>query len=229
MSSKLPALKGQFPISTTLILRLFILLHRTNNYRFAVDATQALLSQTRLYLGGPDAEMSVKYHLRFSIEYLRRQNLLSASRAPLHLAGHVGHLYFTENAVFAFHTLLRGGYFDELCKNIDTARQRVLHEMILVLSHLFNRIPTRQKSRLLEVVERSSSEIFLQRLPATAEELLIRHNQQTLSIFKSYVHSYIILHLTDKEDRILPLTKISVGAEKGVVCGLENEPPRPSG
>ncbi|KAJ4309438.1 hypothetical protein N0V84_011507 [Fusarium piperis] len=225
MSSRLPALKGQFPISTTLILRLFILLHGTNNCRFAVDAVQALLSQTRLYLGGPDAEMSVKHHLRFSIEYLRRQNLLSATGTPIHFAGLVGHLYFTENAVFAFHSLLRGGYFHELCKNIDTARQRVLREMMLVLGHLFNRIPIHQKSKLLNVVERSSSEMSLQRLPAAAEELLVRHNQQTLSIFKNYVHSYIIQHLTDMEDRMLPLTKISVGPEKGIACGLESEPP----
>ncbi|RSL40666.1 hypothetical protein CEP54_016052 [Fusarium duplospermum] len=217
MSSRLPALKGQFPISTTLILRLFVLLHGTNNCRFAVDAVQALLSQTRLYLGGPDAEMSVKHHLRFSIEYLRRQNLLSASGTPIHFAGLVGHLYFTENAVFAFHSLLRGGYFHELCKDIDTARQRVLREMMLVLSHLFSRIPIQHKSKLLKVVEKSSSEIFLKRLPAAAEELLVRHNQQTLSIFKDYVHSYIIRHLTDKEDRMLPLTKISVGPEKGIV------------
>ncbi|RSL80080.1 hypothetical protein CEP52_017441, partial [Fusarium oligoseptatum] len=225
MSSRLPALKGQFPISTTLILRLFVLLHGTNNCRFTVDAVQALLSQTRLYLGGPEAEMSVKHHLRFSIEYLRRQNLLSANGAPIHFAGLVAHLYFTENAVFAFHSLLRGGYFHELCKNIDTAQQRVLREMMLVLSHLFNRISIQQKSKLLEVVERSSSEIFLQRLPAAAEELLVRHNQQTLSIFKDYVHSYIIRNLTDKEDRMLPLTKISVGPEKGIACGLESEAP----
>ncbi|RSL93025.1 hypothetical protein CDV31_014878, partial [Fusarium ambrosium] len=171
MSSRLPALKGQFPLSTSLILRLFVLLNGTNNCGFAVDSVWALLSQTRLYLGGPDAEMSVKHHLRFSIEYLRRQNLLSASGAPIHFAGLVGHLYFTENAVFAFHSLLRGGYFHKLCENIDTAQETVLREMM------------------------------------------------------DYVYSYIIRHLADKEDRMLPLTKISVGAEKGIVSGLESQPP----
>ncbi|KAF4466491.1 dead deah box helicase [Fusarium albosuccineum] len=224
MSSRLPALKGQFPISTTLILRLFVLLNGTNNCGFAVDSVRALLSQTRLYLGGPDSEMSVKHHLRFSIEYLRRQNLLSANGAPVHFAGLVGHLYFTENAVFAFHSLLRGGYFHELCKDIDTARERVLREMMLVLSHLFNRIPIQQKSKLLEVVERSSSDIFLGRLPAAAEELLVRHNQETLFTFKDYVYSYINAHLQDKPDRTLPLTGIPVGPEKGHGCSLMSGP-----
>ncbi|KAH7173100.1 hypothetical protein DER46DRAFT_644793 [Fusarium sp. MPI-SDFR-AT-0072] len=119
MSSRLPALKGQFPISTTLILRLFVLLSGTNSSELAVNAVKSLLSQTRLYLGGPDAEITVKHHLRFSIEYLRRQTLLSVKGVPIHFAGLVGHLYFTENAVFAFYSLLRGGYFYKLCKDID--------------------------------------------------------------------------------------------------------------
>lgn len=223
MSSRLPALKGQFPISTTLVLRLFVLLSGTNSNEFAVNAVKALLSQARLYLGGPDAEMSIKHHLRFSIEYLRRQNLLSMDGVPVHFAGLVGHLYFTENAVFAFHSLLRGGYFHKLCKDIDCARERVLREMMLVLSHLFNRIPIQQTAKLLEVVESSSSDIFLKRLPAAAEQLLVRHNRETLLTFKDYVYSYINAHLQDLPDRTLPLTRIPIGPEKG--CRLTGDPP----
>ncbi|KAG6978564.1 putative helicase [Fusarium oxysporum f. sp. conglutinans] len=223
MSSRLPALKGQFPISTTLVLRLFVLLSGTNSNEFAVNAVKALLSQTRLYLGGPDAEMSIKHHLRFSIEYLRRQNLLSVDGVPVHFAGLVGHLYFTENAVFAFHSLLRGGYFHKLCKDIDCACERVLREMMLVLSHLFNRIPIQQNAKLLEVVESSSSDIFLKRLPAAAEQLLVRHNRETLLTFKDYVYSYINAHLQDSPDRTLPLTRIPIGPEKG--CRLTSDPP----
>ncbi|KAI8404405.1 hypothetical protein FOFC_15900 [Fusarium oxysporum] len=223
MSSRLPALKGQFPISTTLVLRLFVLLSGTNSNEYAVNAVKALLSQTRLYLGGPAAEMSIKHHLRFSIEYLRRQNLLSIDGVPVHFAGLVGHLYFTENAVFAFHSLLRGGYFHKLCKDIDCARERVLREMMLVLSHLFNRIPIQQTAKLLEVVESSSSDIFLKQLPAAAEQLLVRHNRETLLTFKDYVYSYINAHLQDLPDRTLPLTRISIGPEKG--CRLTSDPP----
>ncbi|KAF5666843.1 SKI2 antiviral-like helicase [Fusarium denticulatum] len=225
MSSRLPALKGQFPISTTLVLRLFVLLSGTNSNEFAVNAVKSLLSQTRLYLGGPDAEMTVKHHLRFSIEYLRRQNLLSVNGEPIHFAGLVGHLYFTENAVFAFHSLLRGGYFHKLCKDIDCARERVLREMMLVLSHLFNRIPIQQTAKTLEVVESSSSDIFLKRLPLAAERLLVRHNRETLLTFKDYVSSYINAHLHVSPDRTLPLTKIPIGPEEGRGCSLTSDPP----
>src|SRR5690606_20676030 len=91
--------------------------------------------------GGPSDQMAVKHHVRFSIEYLRRQGLLSRDGAPLNFAGLVGHLYFTENAVFAFHSLLRGGYFQELCRNLSKNTKGVLLELMLVLSHLFCRIP----------------------------------------------------------------------------------------
>ncbi|KAL6805406.1 hypothetical protein J3E68DRAFT_441857 [Trichoderma sp. SZMC 28012] len=131
MSARLPGLNGQFPISTTLVLRLFSLLHGSDNCQFAVTMVQSLLSQTRLYLGGPESEMSIKHHVRFSIEYLRRQDLLSATGVPINFASIIGHLYFMENAVFAFHSLLRGGYFHQLCSDIykNPDRSYVSHNL----------------------------------------------------------------------------------------------------
>lgn len=43
MASRLPDLRGQFPLSTTLILRLFGLLHGTDNSGYAIKAVQSLL------------------------------------------------------------------------------------------------------------------------------------------------------------------------------------------
>ncbi|UKZ72973.1 hypothetical protein TrVFT333_000610 [Trichoderma virens FT-333] len=213
MSARLPGLNGQFPISTTLVLRLFSLLYGSENCQFAVDMVQSLLSQTRLYLGGPESEMSIKHHVRFSIEYLRRQNLLSATGVPINFASIIGHLYFMENSVFAFHSLLRGGYFHQLCSDIHVNPERVLQEMMLVLSHLFVRTPVKRNKRLIDIAKTSSSVIFLPRLPQEAEDLLIQHNQETLSIFKTYVKSYVSHNLTNKRDRLLPFTQTEVGQE----------------
>lgn len=110
MSSRLPDLRGQFVLSTTLILRVLGLLYATKNNLYAANATKALMTQNRHFLGGPESKMFVQHHLRFSIEYLRRQYLLSRKGAPINLAGLVGHLYFTENAAFALHAL-----FEEDC------------------------------------------------------------------------------------------------------------------
>lgn len=103
LSSRLPELTGHFPITTTLVLRLFTLLNDSKNSQYAVKAINALLSQPRLYMGGQSFKEQVLHHLRFSIEYLRRNELLGPGGEPVNFTSCVSHLYFTENSSFAFH------------------------------------------------------------------------------------------------------------------------------
>lgn len=213
MSSRLPDLRGHFPLSTTLVLRTLGLMHHTKNSDYSVRAVQSLLSQTRLYLGGPADQMAIKHHLRFSIEYLRRQHLLDRDGVPLNFAGLVGHLYFTEDAVFAFHSLLKEGYFHTLCARFHREPDDVLLTVVLVLSHIFCRISTGGfRSGRREVVRKSPSMVFLPPLPDDALRVLRQHNRDTLDIFKSYVGTFVEQHLRDKSDRCLPFTKFEVGA-----------------
>ena len=144
LSSRLPDLNGHFPITTTLVLRLFSLLHESNNSPYAVRAINSLLSQPRLYLDGPAFKDQVLHHLRFSIEYLRRQDLLSSQGAPINFAGLTSHLYFTENSSFALNALIKGEYFHELCSEIDTKESYVLRTLMVVMAHLFGRRPCRE-------------------------------------------------------------------------------------
>lgn len=218
MSSRLPDLRGHFPLSTSLVLRTLGLLHHTNNTEYSVGAVKSLLSQTRLYLGGPSGQLSIKHHLRFSIEYLRRQHLLSEDGAPLNFAGLVGHLYFTENSVFAFHSLLKEGYFHKLCDKFRTASEATLLEIVLVLSHIFGRISTNTfKKDWTAAVTRSDSIVFLPPLPEDALQTLRQHNQETLDIFKTYASTYVRQHLDDKPDMHLPFTKTEAGASKSAL------------
>ncbi|OHE94806.1 DEAD/DEAH box helicase [Colletotrichum orchidophilum] len=217
ISSRLPDLRGQFPISVTLVLRLFGLLHSTKNSQYAINAVESLLNQTRLFLGGPASQMAVKHHLRFSIEYLRRQQLLSQTGAPLNFSGLVGHLYFTENAVFALHSLLKEGYLHKLCGGIDnpSKQEETILTLLTILCHLFCRIPcTKYKDHewLDRVVLQSPSVVLLPSLPAEAETVLRGHNEETLEIFKTYVHTFIAQNLPDSPDDRLPFSKRRVGA-----------------
>ncbi|KAB5513290.1 hypothetical protein GE09DRAFT_1163024 [Coniochaeta sp. 2T2.1] len=212
MSARLPDLRGQFPTSVTLILRLFTLLHGTSDSEYAAMAVKSLLTQTQLYLGGPEAQRAIQHHLRFSIEYLQRQHLLSERGVPLGLSGLVGHLYFTENSAFAFHTLLNNGYFHKLCAKIaNPAKQtHILREIVLTLSHLFVRLPVlryRDKKWLDEVVHRSPSMVILPDMPKRASRVLRKHNKDTLGIFYSYVATYSE-HLSP--DNELPFTRCRI-------------------
>ncbi|KAL8938825.1 MAG: hypothetical protein Q9216_003685 [Gyalolechia sp. 2 TL-2023] len=213
LSSRLPDLTGHFPVTTTLILRLFTLLHESGHSKYAVDAVNSLLSQPRLYLDGPSFKDQVLHHLRFSIEYLRRHDLLSAEGVPLNFAGLTSHLYYTENSSFTLNALIKEGYFHDLCSEIDTAESRVLRTLMIVLAHLFGRRPCKHSDQeyIEEIVKRSPSVVFLPPLPASASRILQRHNRQTLDIFTTYVRTFVDQHI-HTPDHTLPLTGLSVGA-----------------
>ncbi|KAI9657519.1 MAG: hypothetical protein M1831_004135 [Alyxoria varia] len=218
ISSRLPDLNGHFPITTSLVLRLFILLHESNDSPYAKTAINTLLSQPRLYLGGQSFKDQVMHHLRFSIEYLRRQDLLSASGIPLNFAGCIAHLYYTEQSSFAFHTLLRGGVFHKLTRNLNEKNEeRVAHDLMLVMAHLFGRRPLRQADTEPENYEKriknSPSVVFLPPMPADAEKVLRQHNKETLDIFFAYAKTFAEQHLQGTEDNVLPLTGMKCGGD----------------
>ncbi|KKY28940.1 putative dead deah box helicase [Diplodia seriata] len=217
LSSRLPDLTGHFPITTTLVLRLSTLLSESKHSTFAVQAVDALLSQPRLYLGGEENRMTVLHHLRFSLEYLRRQFLLDQSGNPLNFASCVSQLYYTESSNFAFHTLLKDGYFHRLCvgiRNTPTSAERILHTLMLVMSHLFGRLYCRHVDResIQEVTKNSPSSVLLPPLPADAAAALRAHNRDALDIFKTYVRTYAAQHLHDP-DNILPLSRVKCGGD----------------
>ncbi|KAI1287759.1 hypothetical protein F5Y03DRAFT_113782 [Xylaria venustula] len=220
MSSRLPDLKGHFPLTTTLVLRILGLIDATGPSSFASGIVESLLTQNRLYLGGEEAGKSIQHHLRFSVEYLQRQHLLSADGRPTNFAGLVGHLYFTENAVFAFHSLLKSGYFHRLCADINRDTTYTLRTLGLVMAHLFDRIKTRNVD-----IQADSNAFSLPRLPKEAEDLLIHHNHETLEIFKAYASTYIDQYLHDVPDRMLPFSGIAVGGEESRILHLPGELP----
>ena len=215
LSSKLPSLNGHFPITTSLVLRLFILLQKSERAPFAVKAINSILSCPRIYLGGPESKHTVLHHLRFSIEYLRRNYLLDTNGLPLNFAGTVAHLYYTENSSFAFHALLREGYFHRICKDIIKKPENVVLTLMLVMSHLFGRQYLRPAvlDRLRMSRKKPTSVVVLPSMPKQAAEILRSHNKKTLEIYSAYVTTFVEQHVKDR-DCFLPLTQTKCGGDK---------------
>ena len=212
LSSKLPDLNGHFPLTTTLVSRLLSLLHNSEKSPYAVQAINSLLSQPRIYLSGPSFQEQVLHHLRFSIEYLRRQNLLDSSGAPINFAGVVGHLYYVEQSAFAFHALLKGGFFHQVCQDIIDKPDTTQRKLMLVLAHLFGRRQCRRTDEEFkaQVVKGSPSIVFLPPLPEEASRILREHNAETQHIFTTYVKTFVEQHI-HTDERSLPLTNFMVG------------------
>jgi hypothetical protein len=215
ISSRLPNLNGHFPITTSLVLRLCTLLHESKNAPYAVKAINSILSCPRIYLGGPEMKDTVLHHLRFSLEYLRRNDLLDRNGAPLNFAGCVSHLYYTENSSFAFHALLNAGYFHEVCTQINHRPEDTLLSLMLIMSHLFGRQYIRQAS--LEQIQgrtrKSTSIVVLPPMPKRAANILRNHNEKTLDVYTAYVATFIDQHITEP-DCNLPFTNTKCGGNK---------------
>ena len=219
-------MNGHFPITTTLVLRLFTLLHDSNNSVYARRAITSLLSQPRLYLGGESFKDQVLHHLRFSIEYLRRQQLIGPAGEPINFTSCVSHLYFTENSSFAFHALLKGGYFHNVCSNIKNKPKAILRQLMVVMSHLFGRRPCRQSDveDPQKFVGKSSSIVFLPKLPMLARKILEHHNQETLETFTTYVKTFAEQHIKG-DDHTLPLTCVNIGGSHSSTIAALNTLP----
>ncbi|KAF2402581.1 P-loop containing nucleoside triphosphate hydrolase protein [Trichodelitschia bisporula] len=216
IGSRLPDLSGHFPITTSMVLRLAVLLHGSGNSPYANQTINAILSQPCLYLGSGDSRAAVLHHLRFSIEYLRRQYLLDARGVPINFAGCVSHLYYTEGSAWVFHALLSSGYLHKLCADIDTKPQSTCRTLMLVMAHLFGQRPARQADSefIDKVVHRSSSVVFLPPLPVPAQDVIAAHNADTLAVFVAYVRTFAEQHLKSP-DVALPLTGVAVGGSGG--------------
>ncbi|KAF3939071.1 hypothetical protein ABW19_dt0208916 [Dactylella cylindrospora] len=215
ISSRLPSLNGHFPISTSLVLRLFSLLDGSKESKYSNQAVNQLLSQPRLFLGGNSFKEQVLHHLRFSIEYLRRQHLIDGQGRAINFAGLVGHLYYTENSAFAFHALLQEGVFHTICKDYVYKPEKTCLTLMLVLAHLFGKRRCKRPKELgpvmAEIIRRSPSEVYLKPLPAIARQALLKHNETTLEVFTGYVSTFANEYCKDIPDNQLPFTKKAIG------------------
>ncbi|KAG8971374.1 hypothetical protein FRC05_011136 [Tulasnella sp. 425] len=212
ITSKVPPLTGNMPLTTTLSLRLCNLLHGSQHASTAVNAINSVLRLPQLSLASEIGRDEVLHHLRFSIDYLRRTNLLGVKGEPLIMFPLVAHLYHTEPSNLALVALLQGGVLHRVCDLIDLNPIDTKRSLVAVFSHLFAR---RLLPRLYSgegALKRlrpakSPSRIILPPLSPDAYRTLSEHNDQILETFRGYARSYATQYLSEYSDNILPLSK----------------------
>ncbi|KAK6509847.1 hypothetical protein TWF481_004576 [Arthrobotrys musiformis] len=216
IGSRLPSLQGHFPISTSLVLRMFSLIDGSHESLYSQKAINQLLSQPRLCMGGDSFKEQVLHHLRFSIEYLRRQHLIDAKGRPINFAGLVGHLYYTQTSAFAFHALLKDGVLHTICKDIDKKPQGTTLILMSVMAQIFGRRRCKAPAELgqtrAEIIKRSPSDVYLPPLLKIARESLEKHNEDTLKTFTGYAATFAKEYCQNIPDDVLPFTNQKIGS-----------------
>ncbi|KAG1840478.1 hypothetical protein DFJ58DRAFT_858214 [Suillus subalutaceus] len=208
--SKLPSLSASFPVTSTLVVRLFNLLEGSNYSTIAVAAVQRLFRLPQVSFGSEEGKHQLLHHLRFSIDYLRRARLLDEQGKPLNLFGIAAHLYYTEPSNLALVALLRSGVVHKICA--QPSLRLAKRDFILLMAHLFGRryLPEAytKEEYITEVVKKSPSMVVLPPLSKTARDVLIEQEREILQIFTGYALTYGTQHQTDLgPDHILPLSK----------------------
>jgi hypothetical protein len=206
ISSRLPKLQGHFPISTSLILRLCILLSNSKDAEYAKTTIDLLLRQPRLVIGGDSFREQVLHHLRFSLEFLRRKKLLGPTGNPLNFAAMTGHLHHTEHAAMALHALLVDGYLGRLCKDflqVDAlTKEQICEDFVLVMAHLFVRRPVPRGRHGIRT---------LPPLPQEPRKVLEDWNAETLETYSTYATTFAKAYCADKRDNKLPFSGLPAG------------------
>ncbi|RIA88407.1 hypothetical protein C1645_877420 [Glomus cerebriforme] len=222
LMSELPSLSGHFPLTTTLVLRSFNLLNQCKaknaiDYNYAKNAIKGLFGESFFCLDKEYLSEQIKHHLRFSIEYLMRENLIDQKGNLINLSAMVSHLYYAEPSNFAFSVLFKHGVFHRICSKLKTnLHEEVMNELILILSYLFNRVRLRKISK--ELCEKNlcedkkyPSKIILPPLPKDVNEILTNHNERVLNIYTDYVITFANNNYSKLgSDNILPLSAITI-------------------
>ncbi|KAJ3109195.1 hypothetical protein HDU97_008594 [Phlyctochytrium planicorne] len=195
MIADLPDLTGQFPLTTSLCLRMFLLTwavgdenrlparkqqYDAGDLTFVKGTIDGLLSESLYCHGNNKVFEQMQHHLRFSIELLRRMDLLNAKGQLKDLSHLVIQLYYTEPQNLLFVELLRAGVFDRVCENFDEDPNGVVWNLLFVCAHLFSTASVRKSSKGGKV------KVHLDPLPADISEVIRSFNLRVLTVYSSY-------------------------------------------
>lgn len=212
--SRLPRLTGTFPLSSTMVLRLFSLLEGSNYAPYAVHAIRSILRLPHISFDCDVGRSQLLHHLRFSIDYLRRTHLLSQEGKPVNLFGIASHLYYTEPSNLALAVLLQSGVLHEICSQagpVDAER-----DLMILLCNLFGRryLPEvyATTSNIHDLIGKGPSCVVLAPLHPKAHAVLLAHQKETLGIFRAYALAFSSQHSGDLgPDNRLPLSGGVIG------------------
>ncbi|KIJ46122.1 hypothetical protein M422DRAFT_165687 [Sphaerobolus stellatus SS14] len=216
--SRIPPITGQFPLSTTLCLRMFSLLAGSQNSEFATKTFRSILSLPQISMSSNMDHIGLLHHLRFSIDYLLRAQLLNPNGEPLNLAGLVNHLYYHEPSNLALAALLANGCIHDICSS-SSSPQEIRDTLMVILCHLFGR-RTLSLSALREVtleplLGKYPSRIILPVLPERVAQALMGQSDLIRQVFSGYAMTYVSHNEADLPAKdVLPLTRRSFSGEK---------------
>ncbi|KAM6149608.1 LOW QUALITY PROTEIN: putative ATP-dependent RNA helicase DDX60 [Erethizon dorsatum] len=209
IKSKVPELRGQFPLKITLILRLMLLASKADDPEDGQAKVLSVLKHSLLSFKQPRAMEMLKLYFLFSLQFLVKEGYLNREGNPTDFAGLVSHLHYHEPSNLVFVSFLVRGLFHNLCQPTEKGSkhfsQDVMEKLVLVLANLFGRryIP----AKIYNNKKFKQSKVFLDDLPEDFSAALDEYNMRITKDFASFL--LIVSKLADtKQEYQLPLSEI---------------------
>ncbi|XP_023492096.2 probable ATP-dependent RNA helicase DDX60-like isoform X2 [Equus caballus] len=222
ITSNVPELRGQFPLSISLVLRLMLLASKGGDPEDAKAKVLSVLKHSLMSFKQPRAMEILKLYFLFSLQFLVKEGYLDEEGNPMRFAGLVSHLHGQEPSNFVFVSFLMKGLFHNLCQPIKKGSQlfspSVMEKLILVLANLFGRkyIPAKFQDANFSFPQ---SEVILDELPEDFKAALQEYNLKVMEDFASFL--LIASKLANmKNEYRLPLSRTKFTGKECEDCQL---------
>ncbi|NXD80228.1 DDX60 helicase, partial [Halcyon senegalensis] len=208
MKSNVPQLKGQFPLTVSLILRLMLLAAKADDKADARAKALSVLQHSLMSFRKERYAEILKIYFLFSLQFLVKECYLDQEGNPRGFAGLVTHLYYYEPSNFVLVSFLGKGLFHKLCqpiKGTTVFSEDVLEKLVLILANLFERkyLPACAMKYKYKFCQ---SKVFLEDLPEDFADAVNEYNTKVEENFAHFLLATAKLADMEQEYR-LPLSK----------------------
>ncbi|NXW47562.1 DDX60 helicase, partial [Nyctiprogne leucopyga] len=208
IKSSVPQLKGQFPLTVSLILRLMLLAAKADDKADAKAKALSVLKHSLMSFRKERYAEILKIYFMFSLQFLIKEGYLDQEGNPRGFAGLVTHLHYHEPSNFVLVSFLVKGLFHKLCQPIKGSTvfsEDVLEKLVLILANLFGRkyLPACSMKYKHTFCQ---SKVFLEDLPEDFADAVNEYNTKVEENFAHFLLTTAKLADMEQEYR-LPLSK----------------------
>ncbi|XP_051822653.1 probable ATP-dependent RNA helicase DDX60 [Antechinus flavipes] len=217
LKSNVPRLRGQFPLSISLILRLILLVTKADDKDDAKAKALSILQHSMMSFDKPKMKDMLKVYFIFSLQFLFREGYLDQECIPRGFSGLVIHLYYHEPSNFVLVSFLEKGLFHKLCQPMKQKGPKVFSEdvmktLVLILAHLFGRRYLPSCAKKYKKIF-SQSKVILDDLPKDFAIAIEEYNNKIENDFGSFL--LLVSKLADmSKEYQLPLSEIDFSGEE---------------
>ncbi|NXM74607.1 DDX60 helicase, partial [Serilophus lunatus] len=208
IKSNVPQLKGQFPLTVSLILRLMLLAAKADDKADAKAKVLSVLKHSLMSFKRERYAEILKIYFIFSLQFLIKEGYLDQECNTIGFAGLVTHLYYHEPSNFVLVSFLVKGLFHKLCQPIKGSTvfsEDVLEKLVLILANLFGRkyLPACSMNYKHKFFQ---SKVFLEDLPEDFADAVNEYNTKVEENFAHFLLTTAKLADLEQEYK-LPLSK----------------------